>query len=46
MRKLLKTLVLIPMYPLIWLTFLEPRNGYQSQCARNADAMLRWRSKP
>lgn len=56
MKKLLKTIVLLPMYPLIALSMrtgnqcgcfdnrLAPQ-GHQSGCVQRAKAMLAWRNR-
>jgi hypothetical protein len=55
MKKLLKTIVLLPMYPLIAFSMRAGNQcgcfddrpapeGYQSGCLRRAKAMLAWRN--
>ena len=47
MRKLIKTIILIPMYPLILASMLEPKEWEYDMgtCRGRGTAMLRWRKR-
>jgi hypothetical protein len=49
MRKLVKTIILLPAYPLIWLALHADifgcRGCWDNSCAKRAEAMLGWRNR-
>jgi hypothetical protein len=49
MRKLVKTIILIPAYPLIWLALyndiFDCKACWENRCAERAEAMLSWRNR-
>jgi hypothetical protein len=47
MKKLIKTIILLPMYPLIWFSrseFFCNECTFNGRCKERGEAMLRWRN--
>jgi hypothetical protein len=49
MRKLIKTIILIPAYPLIWLALyidiFDCKACWDNKCVERAESMLAWRNR-